>query len=330
MAALLSKVDLLSRVLSAVGSNGYQAIIANRSHPFLLRVFKPDEQTFVNLRVYVWNCTHGGKNRAEDEYRVQLTGVVPQVQQGEKTLLLGWHEGYGVFVGFDITKHAGQDSASPSIQVKQDTLLSARVRAFSAYDRANGEIAIAFRPEFLVDYAMNAERLHGQKGTVRDYIKLLNEVDTLSDADIAAVKNTERKDVIATIKCKYREADFRSRVLTAYGHRCAMCGVQLDLVEAAHILPVAADGSTDETANGVALCSLHHNAFDNSLVSFNERYQLEISSSALAVLGARKMIGGQKEFQSNLKPAILLPADKRDYPKARFISRGREIRFWRP
>jgi len=91
---------------------------------------------------------------------------------------------------------------------------------------------------------------------------------------------------------------------------------------------VAVDGSTDETSNGVALCSLHHDAMDKSLVSFNARYQVEVSSSALVDLGTRKLLGGHKEFQANLKPAILLPADKRDYPNKRFIDRGREVRSW--
>lgn len=330
MATPLSKQHLLSRLLGAIGSNGYQVLIAQRSHPFLLRIFKRDEQSYLNVRAYIWNCTHGGKNRSDDEYRIQLTGVVPEHEQGELTLLLGWHEGFGVFVGFDITKHVGQDSGSPSIQVKEGALLNAHKRAFAAYDRANGEIAIAFRPEFIVDYALNADRLHEQKGSVRDFIKLLNQVDTLSDSDISEVRNEERREVIAIIKRKYREADFRFRVLAAYSSRCAMCGVQLDLVEAAHILPVAADGSTDETSNGVALCSLHHDAFDKCLISFDERYKVEVSASALAGLGVRKLIDGKKAFTSTLKPAILLPADKRDYPNPRHIRKAREVRLWRP
>ena len=97
---------------------------------------------------------------------------------------------------------------------------------------------------------------------------------------------------------------------------------------AVDILPVAADGSTDETSNGVALCSLHHDAMDNSLVSFNAGYRIELSARALVELGNRKLLGGHKEFQAGLKPAILLPADKRDYPNKRFIERGREARSW--
>ena len=75
-------------------------IIDSRKKPFKFRLFRGDEKGF-NIRVYIWNCTHGGGSaRAKDEYRVQLTGVVPSAVEGEVTLLLGWHSGYEVFVGF--------------------------------------------------------------------------------------------------------------------------------------------------------------------------------------------------------------------------------------
>lgn len=99
--------------------------------------------------------------------------------------------------------------------------------------------------------------------------------------------------------------------------------------EAGDVLTLTPDGYRGETSNGVSLCSLHHDAFDKSLVSFNERYQIQVSSSALARLGERKILGGQKQFQACLKPVILLPADTRDYPDPRFIARGREARSWR-
>lgn len=41
-----------------------------------------------------------------------------------------------------------------------------------------------------------------------------------------------------------------------------MCGLGIGLVEAAHIYPVAAPGSTDTLDNGVALCRNHHRSFD--------------------------------------------------------------------
>jgi putative restriction endonuclease len=145
----LTKPQLLQRLLDAATTGGYQTIITARTHPFGLLIFKPEEAESIKARVYIWNCTHGGKNRAADEYRVQLTGVVPQILSGERTLLLGWHDEYGVFVAFDITKHAGQASSSPSIQVKEELLLAAHTKAFSAYDRATGRLRSPFARSFL-------------------------------------------------------------------------------------------------------------------------------------------------------------------------------------
>lgn len=324
----LSKTDLLQRLIDAATAGGYQTIITARQHPFGLRIFKPEDTTALKARVYIWNCTHGGNTRAGDEYRVQLTGVVPQIAPDEQTLLLGWHEGYRVFVAFDITKHAGQASASPSIQVKESILLSAHTKAFSAYERANGEIAIAFRPEFLPEYVKEAPRLHGQHGALGSYLAALNDVAQLTETDVAAITRPERREVLATIRRKVREQDFRARVLSAYGYQCAMCGVQLRLVEAAHILPVAEPSSTDETANGVALCSLHHDAYDRNLLSFSESYRIEASSAAEATLGTANLLGGLVAFKASLRPAILLPADTRDYPAPVYIRRSREVRRW--
>ncbi|MGE0884179.1 MAG: HNH endonuclease [Blastocatellales bacterium] len=329
MSVTLRKPELLDRILSAIESAGWRCFITNHSHPFHLRLFKHGEQTTFGLRIYVWNCTHGGKNRAADEYRVQLTGVVPDIAKNDKTLLLGWHEGYEVFVGFDIHKHKGQASASPSIQVKESALLNAHNHAFSAYDRANGEIAVCFRPEFIVEYAINLERLHGLTANNKEEVKILNIVDEINEEEIELrITNNERREVISSIKRKYREHDFRRRVLSAYSSTCALCGMQLKLVEAAHIIPVASELSTDETINGIALCSLHHRAYDQNLVSFDENYRVELSSATILELQKLNLAGGLASFQDSLKNAIILPADNRDYPAKPYILESRKVRQW--
>ena len=64
-----------------------------------------------------------------------------------------------------------------------------------------------------------------------------------------------------------RDARFREAVLTAYGYRCAVCGLGLRLgpqsvgLDAAHIRWRAA-GGPDEVRNGLCLCVLHHKLFD--------------------------------------------------------------------
>ena len=68
-----------------------------------------------------------------------------------------------------------------------------------------------------------------------------------------------------------RHAHFAERVLRAYNGRCAMCGLGVGLVEAAHIYPVSAPESRDEPWNGLALCPNHHAAFDLHIVAVRPR-----------------------------------------------------------
>jgi putative restriction endonuclease len=64
-----------------------------------------------------------------------------------------------------------------------------------------------------------------------------------------------------------RDPKFRLRILTAYESRCAVCGFDVRLgdrllaLEAAHIRWHQSGGPSDES-NGLALCALHHKAFD--------------------------------------------------------------------
>lgn len=327
MTAPLSSKQLFEKLLDAVDQSGWNALILSNRKPFKLRLYRNDESSF-DAQFYIWNCTHGGGSaRAVDEYRVQLTGVVPNLAATGVTLLLGWHSGYEVFVGFDIHKHSGQNSHSPSIQVKEETLQSAHTKAFATYRRHNGEIAVAFRPEFLVDYALIANSLHANS-TAKD-LSLLNDLNALTAPQIDAVANTARQTIISTIARKYRASDFRKRVLGAYEHRCAACGIQLELIDAAHIIPVVASKSTDETRNGIALCKLHHQAYDRNLISFDRNYKIEVSEIEIARLSEENLAGGLKLFKQQLRTAILLPTDRRDYPPPEYVQESRKIRNWR-
>ena len=68
-------------------------------------------------------------------------------------------------------------------------------------------------------------------------------------------------------------------MLIAYSYRCAFCGVQLNLTDAAHIVPVSHGADVDKTYNGLALCALHHRAYDQSLVTVWEDYTVRISET---------------------------------------------------
>lgn len=320
---------LLDHILSAIQTCGWQPFVLKANNPYLIQT-SDGAGNSIALRIYIWNCTHGGKNRAADEYRVQLVQIPPAVVGGEHLIVLGWHDAYKVFAAFDPKKHIAQAGHSPSAQIKESVLAEANRNMFAAHVNAKGETIIAMRATFFMTYVTNAVQLH-KFGKAAE-LNSLNEIGAKrghTDADQSPeITGKERKEVLRTIKQKVRDADFRDRIMTAYKCTCAMCSVQLKLIDAAHIVPVDSPKSTDETNNGIALCALHHRAFDNGLVSFDSGYKIEINQPNLQKLAALGLDGGYNAFKNNLRAVIDVPADRRDHPHPSHIKQGRVLRGW--
>lgn len=322
----LTKPDLLGKVLDAIRESGWLPVVIEPVQPFLIRASESDSGLVFNLRVYIWNCTHGGGSRARDEYRIQSTSGRLERRWGETAVLLGWRDELGVFAAWDFDAHAQQDSMSPSAQVKERTLASAREGAFSTQEKEN-EVVVAFAPFLFMEYVSCKDLFH-QTGSAHYDVALLDRLDDLSDAEIENVRSEPRRLLIRTIRQKYRAKSFSRRVLDAYHHRCAFCGVQLRLLDAAHIVPVAAPDSTDDVRNGVALCKLHHFAYDSNLVAFDAEYRIWVSRKRVRDLEAQGVAGGLKQFVGLLGLSLALPPDPRNHPDKYLIERALEYRGW--
>ena len=337
--ARLGKPGLLVTVEAAIQESGWSFLHLSprREHPARYRIFR--DATGHRIRVYVWNLSHGGgARRPVHEYRIQITGIEGptgsqqfQPEIGGKTLILGWWDDVGVFAGFDYTFHSAPLGSSPSIQIGEAALHAAHTDGFAPHNRSNGELAIAFRPDFLGTYIDNLESLHAC-GKSFNEIEMLTEIATdpgsVPDSTIEENVAKDRQFAVVTTKRALRELDFRDRVLTAYGHQCAMCGIQLKLLDAAHILPVVHPDSTDDTRNGVALCALHHRAYDRAFVTFDDTFQIRHNEKTAASFKASNQDGGLASFTKALRPLLILPPDKKDRPNPAFIKESNRLRGW--
>jgi putative restriction endonuclease len=103
-------------------------------------------------------------------------------------------------------------------------------------------------------------------------------------ADAVGLDLSAPPPLVPTANRRARDPKFRERVLTAYGNRCALCGVKLHRgltpsalgVEAAHLRWFAFDGP-DSVNNGVALCALHHIAFDPGAFTAAKDWSVSVS-----------------------------------------------------
>ncbi|MBI4831438.1 MAG: HNH endonuclease [Candidatus Lindowbacteria bacterium] len=114
-----------------------------------------------------------------------------------------------------------------------------------------------------------------------------------------------------------RDVAFSRVVRAAYDFRCAACGlrVYLDdgtiLVDAAHLVPFSVTGDNDPR-NGMALCKNHHWAMDRNLIVpaiSGSRHLWKVSKDL------EPRIEGQKDLLMLDGVGVLMPKDKRYYPK---------------
>jgi len=139
------------------------------------------------------------------------------------------------------------------------------------------------------------------------------------------VLTADRRRVITEVSRLSRDAAFRQRVIFAYGNRCAVTRVQLRLVDAAHILPVGAEGSADHVQNGIALSPTYHRAFDAGLIYLNENCEMRMNAGQLHVLQNLNLAGGVDHFRQPLG-GIFLPPDPDQRPSPEFIRRANRFR----
>jgi putative restriction endonuclease len=90
-------------------------------------------------------------------------------------------------------------------------------------------------------------------------------------------KDSEALSVGQPMRPAARDQGFRRAVVTAYEHRCAVCGIRmmtadgLTIVDAAHIKPWSISFN-DNPRNGVALCKLCHWTFDEGMITVTAKY----------------------------------------------------------
>lgn len=331
---LLAKSALLARVEQGLESGGWSLLhLSPRGqHPARYRVTKAD--LHIPLRVYIWNVSHGGGQRNAAEYRIQVTGLNPNQfipEQDGKTLILGFWAEVGVFAAFDFQCHAGQLGGSPSLQIGADALVRANLQGFAVHEKGNRELAIAFRPDFLGNYVEHCEILHQmaqQPQALRQMLQLAADPVAFDERGIDADVYAPRRRVLSQTHRTLRAQDFRDRVLKAYAHRCAMCGLQLDLLDGAHILPVSEPGSTDDTSNGIALCTLHHRAYDRRLVTFDSSNRIHLNERLVRELVEAGHDSKLAEFTASLRDRIHLPDDTRDRPNPELVRVANRLRGW--
>lgn len=290
--------------------------------------------------VFLWTITPGGGGtgvRPAHERRIQITNV-PRFpfSPGIRTIVGGWSPEESVWAFWDPRRHSRFSPRSPSLQIPVETLQAAGREGLATHLRLSSEgreVIVAVNSGSLPWYVQEGEPIHNADEDAHHVGELLattpeferNLIDSSSTPDEAA----RRYELVQTMRA-FRDARFRPAVLRAYAYCCAVCGTGLRLVDAAHIVPVTHPQGTDEVTNGLALCRLHHAAYDTGLLGVRSDYRLVLNDAVVARLQGEQLASGLPAFREALPERIRVPAAAEHGPNPAKLRLGMEIRQFPP
>lgn len=118
------------------------------------------------------------------------------------------------------------------------------------------------------------------------------------------------------------QAVFRGTVMRAYQGRCAVCSLQHGrLLDAAHIIPDSDDDGVASVVNGMALCKIHHAAFDVGILGIRPDLVVQIQSELLHEVDGPMLRYGLQEMHGT---RITVPSAKAERPREDLLERAYE------
>jgi Predicted restriction endonuclease len=140
---------------------------------------------------------------------------------------------------------------------------------------------------------------------------------------VSNVANARRAYVTRITQQRLHQAGFRIRVIRAYQGRCAVCRLRhFELLDAAHILPDRHPKGDPTVSNGLALCKLHHAAFDGHILGVRPDLVVEIREDILREKDGPMLVHGIQGFQGS---QIIIPTRRELQPDREFLAERYEI-----
>ena len=128
-----------------------------------------------------------------------------------------------------------------------------------------------------------------------------------------------RKYITSEIRVRLHQRGFREKVIAAYRSQCAFCRLKYgELLDAAHIIPDNEPDSRPTIDNGMALCKLHHAAFDSFMVGVDPNFRIHVRPDVLEEEDGPMLVHGLKDLQGG---RIILPRAEHHWPNRDYLDR---------
>lgn len=145
----------------------------------------------------------------------------------------------------------------------------------------------------------------------RTFIIALDESFTFVP-DVTHMSEPQREYARRLAKQRLHQPEFRTRVLFAYETRCAVCELKHgSLLDAAHIVPDSHERGIPTVNNGLALCKIHHAAYDQNLLGVTADFEVRIACELLEEIDGPMLKHGLQEMHGR---HLQLPKRRADHP----------------
>jgi putative restriction endonuclease len=131
-------------------------------------------------------------------------------------------------------------------------------------------------------------------------------------ADLQDSSEDQRRYAERVARVRLHQPEFRGRVIVAYERQCGVCQLKHpELLDAAHIVPDGRPTGQPVVPNGIALCKIHHAAYDENLVGIDPDFRVHVSSSLLLETDGPMLKHGLQEMHGR---TLTLPTRRADRP----------------
>lgn len=121
-----------------------------------------------------------------------------------------------------------------------------------------------------------------------------------------------RKYTVVKQRRRVHQDVFRTRVLSAYKDRCAICNLgRRKLLDAAHIVDDSDPNGFAIVPNGLALCRIHHGAYDEFLIGIRPDLTVDVAMDVLEEVDGPMLQHGLKGI---VNQQIQVPRSKQARP----------------
>jgi putative restriction endonuclease len=129
----------------------------------------------------------------------------------------------------------------------------------------------------------------------------------------SVVEDRIRRYLIRQTKQRLHQPIFASQIMIAYKERCAVCALNhRELLDAAHIISDSKPNGLPIVVNGLALCKIHHAAYDSNILGIRPDYVVQIKERLLQEIDGPMLLHG---LQGRHGQALMaLPTRRADRP----------------